>query len=179
MERATKPFFATCTHKTWCLIGRHSDMNTRFPMVRSNQNCVHVCSSQKKTWRDLRAESTLYAFLPPISCIVIKVRIHCVTKTFAQYHISFLSIVFSQQCAEVAYNQDKFCVFNFPYQLEQKLFHIARERLKLCTIIKQNLGYIHRYFGLLCAKLLCTISLIYVRTHERTDRNEVWSRIHT
>ena len=21
-------FFATCTHKTWCLIGRHSDMNT-------------------------------------------------------------------------------------------------------------------------------------------------------
>ena len=111
MERATKPFFATCTHKTWCLIGRHSDMNTRFPMVRSNQNCVHVCSSQKKTWRDLRAESTRYAFLPPISCIVIKVRIHCVTKTFAQYHISFLSIVFSQQCAKVAY---KVLCFLFP-----------------------------------------------------------------
>ena len=62
MERATKPFFATCTHKTWCLIGRHSDMNTLFPMVRSNQNCVHVCS-QKKTWRDLSTRLAS-AFLP-------------------------------------------------------------------------------------------------------------------
>ena len=73
-----KSFFATCTHKTWCLIGRHSDMNTAqclsmlgqqlhmlellFPMVRSNQNCVHVCS-QKKTWRDLSTRLAS-AFLP-------------------------------------------------------------------------------------------------------------------